>query len=210
MSPDLSEILRSGFIVDSSLRRRTHLVQSFSVAFLYCFFFGFFLVFKNHIFMATSSGNSSGSSQIQNIASDKNLLILMNERKRKRMESNRESARRSRMRKQKHLDNLMAQVSQLKKDNNQIMTSVSITTQHYMNVEAENSVLRAQMIELTQRLQSLNEIINFMNTSNNVGRFENEEFQTGFDSLMMMNNDPWNLGCLNQPAIMTSADIFQY
>ncbi|GAA0173565.1 DNA-binding transcription factor [Lithospermum erythrorhizon] len=160
--------------------------------------------------MATSSGNSSGSSQIQNIGSDENLLILMNERKRKRMESNRESARRSRMRKQKHVDNLMAQVSQLKKDNNQIMTSVSITTQHYMNVEAENSVLRAQMIELTQRLQSLNEIINFMNTSNNVGRFENEEFQTGFDSLMMMNNDPWNLGCLNQPAIMASADIFQY
>jgi hypothetical protein len=38
MSPVLSEILRSGFIIDSSLRRRTHLVQSFSVVFLYWFY----------------------------------------------------------------------------------------------------------------------------------------------------------------------------
>lgn len=131
------------------------------------------------------------------------------------MESNRESARRSRMRKQKHLDDLMGQVSQLRKENNQILTSISITTQHYANVEADNSVLTAQMMELSQRLQSLNEIINFMNTNNssnnpNGGVFENEEFQTGFDSLMMMNNDPWNLMHLNQPAIMASADIFQY
>ncbi|GAA0154897.1 DNA-binding transcription factor [Lithospermum erythrorhizon] len=164
--------------------------------------------------MATSSGNSSGSSQmVQNIGCDEDLQALMNERKRKRMESNRESARRSRKKKQKQLDDLMAQVSQLRKENNQIMTSVTITTQHYMNVEAENSVLRAQMMELSQRLQSLNEIINFMNTNNNNingGRFENEEFQTGFDSLMMMNNDPWNLMYLNQPAIMASTDIFQY
>ncbi|KAB2040828.1 hypothetical protein E1A91_D02G115600v1 [Gossypium mustelinum] len=38
MSPVVSEILRSGFIINSSLRRRTHLVQSFSVVFLYWFY----------------------------------------------------------------------------------------------------------------------------------------------------------------------------
>ncbi|CAL0305845.1 unnamed protein product [Lupinus luteus] len=38
MSPVLSEILCSGFIIDSSLRRRTHLVQSLSVTFLYWFY----------------------------------------------------------------------------------------------------------------------------------------------------------------------------
>ncbi|BAT82830.1 hypothetical protein VIGAN_03289900 [Vigna angularis var. angularis] len=38
MSPVLSEILRSGFMINSSLRRRTHLVQSFSVIFLYWFY----------------------------------------------------------------------------------------------------------------------------------------------------------------------------
>ncbi|RID56123.1 hypothetical protein BRARA_G03346 [Brassica rapa] len=38
MSPVISEALRSGLTIDSSLRRRTHLVQSFSVVFLYWFY----------------------------------------------------------------------------------------------------------------------------------------------------------------------------
>ncbi|KAL4644341.1 hypothetical protein ACB098_02G135000 [Castanea mollissima] len=37
-SPVVSEILLSGFMINSSLRRRTHLVQSFSVVFLYWFY----------------------------------------------------------------------------------------------------------------------------------------------------------------------------
>ncbi|MQL85088.1 hypothetical protein Taro_017601 [Colocasia esculenta] len=38
MSPILSEILLSGFMINSTLRHRTHLVQSFSVVFLYWFY----------------------------------------------------------------------------------------------------------------------------------------------------------------------------
>ncbi|KAJ0785985.1 hypothetical protein HanOQP8_Chr02g0049651 [Helianthus annuus] len=38
MSPVLCEILRSGFMINSSLVRRSHLVQSFSVVFLYWFY----------------------------------------------------------------------------------------------------------------------------------------------------------------------------
>ncbi|KAH7682811.1 hypothetical protein IHE45_05G144600 [Dioscorea alata] len=38
MSPILSEVLLSGFMINSTLRRRTHLVQSFSVVFLYWFY----------------------------------------------------------------------------------------------------------------------------------------------------------------------------
>ncbi|KAF8024295.1 hypothetical protein BT93_F1475 [Corymbia citriodora subsp. variegata] len=38
MSPVLSEILLSGLMIGSSIRRRTHLVQSFSVRFLYWFY----------------------------------------------------------------------------------------------------------------------------------------------------------------------------
>nr|WMY80306.1 bZIP2 [Salsola laricifolia] len=120
--------------------------------------------------MASSSGNSMTSSQIQNSGSEGDLQqMMMDERKRKRMESNRESARRSRMRKQKHLDELMSQVDQLKKENNQIHQTISVTTQQFVNVEAENSVLKAQMNELNQRLQSLNDILNYMNTLNGVG-----------------------------------------
>ncbi|KAK8478039.1 hypothetical protein V6N13_048153 [Hibiscus sabdariffa] len=116
--------------------------------------------------MASSGGNSisdspGSSPQHQNTGSEQDLHAqqLMDQRKRRRMESNRESARRSRMRKQKHLDDLVAQITELKNDNNQIQTSIGFTTQHYMNIEAENSVLMAQMMELSQRLESLNQIL---------------------------------------------------
>ncbi|TYI75488.1 hypothetical protein E1A91_D06G008400v1 [Gossypium mustelinum] len=192
MSPVVSEILRSGFMINSSLRRRTHLVQSFSVVFLYC----------------GNSMSNSGSEE-----------DLHNQRKRKRMESNRESARRSRMRKQKHLDELMAQVTQLVKDNNQILTTINFTTQHYINMEAENSVLRAQMMELSQRLESLNEILNYLNSGTNSNNsndgFETSEgFETSSDEsfttiISNHNNNPFVI--MNQP-IMASSDMmmFQY
>ncbi|XP_059284434.1 bZIP transcription factor 11-like [Lycium ferocissimum] len=142
--------------------------------------------------MASSTGNSSKSED------------LVNERKRKRMESNRESARRSRLRKQKHLDDLMGQVEQLKEENSKILTSINVTTQNYATVEAHNSVLRAQMMELNQRLHSLNDIVNNINANN--GTFE--DFHMNCPETFM--NNPWNLMCLNQP-IMASADmLYQY
>ncbi|XP_060188699.1 bZIP transcription factor 11-like [Lycium barbarum] len=142
--------------------------------------------------MASSTGNSSKSED------------LVNERKRKRMESNRESARRSRMRKQKHLDDLMGQVEQLKEENSKILTSINVTTQNYATVEANNSVLRAQMMELNQRLHSVNDIVNNINANN--GTFEDVHMNCP-ETFM---NNPWNLMCLNQP-IMASADmLYQY
>ncbi|GMY17421.1 bZIP transcription factor 44-like [Fagus crenata] len=125
------------------------------------------------------------------------------------MQSNRESARRSRMRKQKHLDDLTAQVAQLSKDNNQILTSINITTQHYMNVEAENSILRAQELELSQRLESLNGILNYININSGVYN-EIDQSQTlqntSADSCLM---NPMNFLYDNQP-IMASTDMFHY
>ncbi|XP_043708646.1 bZIP transcription factor 11-like [Telopea speciosissima] len=154
--------------------------------------------------MASSSGTSSGSTLLPNSGSEEDLQLVMDQRKKKRMLSNRESARRSRMRKQKHLDELMAQMAQLRKENNQILSSMNFTTQHYLAIEAENSVLRAQMGELNNRLQSLNEIIQYINVSNN--SFETEETLIGADSFM----NPWNSLYLNQQPIMASADMFQY
>ncbi|CAN0909183.1 bZIP transcription factor 44 [Linum grandiflorum] len=119
--------------------------------------------------MASSSGTSSATSSpvtspVSNnsTGSDSDLQALMDERKRKRMVSNRESARRSRMRKQKHLDDLTAQVDQLRKENGQIVASISVTTQHFLSLDADNSVLRAQVGELSHRLDSLNEILQFL------------------------------------------------
>ncbi|TMW97874.1 bZIP transcription factor 11 [Solanum lycopersicum] len=146
--------------------------------------------------MATSSGNSS---QIPNNSASDEVFMVVDERKRKRMQSNRESARRSRMRKQKHLDDLMCQVTQLKKENSNILNSITMTTQQYGNVEAENSVLRAQMMELTQRLQSLNEILTYINNSNNNNYYQ-EDFQM----------NPWNSMYVNQPIMASSDMLYQY
>lgn len=152
-----------------------------------------------------SSGTSSGSSQAPNSGSEEEFMALMDQKKRKRMQSNRDSARRSRMRKQQHLDELMSQVSQLRKENGQILTSLNITTQQYLGVEAENSVLRTQMMELSTRLQSLNEILHCMNANNtsNNGLFPDGAHVN--DSFI----NPWNLVFMNQP-IMASMDMFQY
>ncbi|KAJ8770732.1 hypothetical protein K2173_021379 [Erythroxylum novogranatense] len=128
--------------------------------------------------MATSSGTSSGSSLLRNSSSSEDLDPKLDQRKRKRMISNRESARRSRMRKQKHLDELTAQLSQLRNENNEIMSKINVTTQLYNGVEAENSILRAQLSELSHRLDSLNEILSFVNQSN-IDGFGAEDYQIG-------------------------------
>lgn len=157
--------------------------------------------------MASSSGNSSGSTQIHHSGSDDGM---MDQRKRKRMESNRESARRSRMRKQKHIDDLMAQANKLKNDNAQILTTIDVTTQRYVQIEAENSVLRAQVSELSQRLDSLNEIMNYINTNTNCTTTQCTTGLNGSFEFDAMDN-PWNMMYLNQPTIMPSAaDMFGY
>uniref|UniRef100_A0A0R0FII4 BZIP domain-containing protein n=1 Tax=Glycine max TaxID=3847 RepID=A0A0R0FII4_SOYBN len=185
MSPVLSEILRSGFMINSSLRRRTHLVQSFSVVFLYC-------------------GTSSTSILLQSSGSEEDLQLLMEQRKKKRKQSNRESARRSRMRKQKHLDDLIAQVDLLKKQKSLTLKKVNITTQHCLKVEAENSILGAQKTELTQSLQSLNDIINLINTtttSDHNNYYYNNNNNNNNNNFMM---NPMHMAYLNQPIVATA------
>lgn len=166
---------------------------------------------------------------MQNSGSEGDLQqVVMDERKRKRMESNRESARRSRARKQKHLDDLTAQIAQVRSENQQVLHTINLTTQQFRAVDAQNSVLRAQMNELTQRLESLNEMINYMNALGGVAQFEPEGLGilgndmgdlgilNGYNGNNAHNlvcvNEPWNLGSygfLNQP-IMASADVLQY
>ncbi|KAE8654020.1 putative HIT-type Zinc finger family protein [Hibiscus syriacus] len=148
--------------------------------------------------MASSSGNSnsSGSTLLQNSGSEEDLHQLMDQRKRKIMESNRESARRSRMRKQKRLDNY------------QILTNFNFITHQYLNMEAENSVLRAKIIELSQRLDSLNGILNHLNNPRiSNGVYESEAFETSGKNFTNF-IDPFNLAYLNQPIVVT-ADVFQ-
>ena len=83
----------------------------------------------------------------------------MYERKRKRMESNRESARRSRMKKQKQLEDLTDEVSRLEGENARLAPSIKVKEEAYVEMEAANDILRAQTMELADRLRFLNSII---------------------------------------------------
>lgn len=83
----------------------------------------------------------------------------MEEKKRKRMESNRESARRSRQRKQRHLDDLVRQVAQLQNQKGEISGKMTEISRHFGVVEAANTVLSAEKERLARRLESLESVI---------------------------------------------------
>ena len=55
-------------------------------------------------------------------------------------------------------------MSQLKKHNNEMVTNMNVMANLCVNLEAENSILRAQMAELTHRLRSLNDVVMFINS----------------------------------------------
>ncbi|KAG6522815.1 hypothetical protein ZIOFF_019970 [Zingiber officinale] len=189
----VESLVQNCHLAEISLNSWTHLVQSFSVVFLYWFY-------STKASMDSPYVSSYGSSLLQNSGSEEDLQALMDQKKRKRMISNRESARRSRMRKQKHLDGLTEQVNQLRKENGQSLAYLTLTTEQYFVMEAENSVLRTQMMELSNRLQYLNEILHCLNESSGLrhdGPWMNDSI-----------TNPWNL-CMNHP-ITASADMLYY
>ncbi|MED6197883.1 hypothetical protein PIB30_061062 [Stylosanthes scabra] len=158
--------------------------------------------------MASSSGNSSISTKF--CGSEEDLRQLMDQRKRKRKQSNRESARRSRMRKQKHLDDLVAEVERLRKENNEILNGVKITTQKFLNLEGENSILRVQMSELNKRLQSLNHMLSFFNNNNIITASTiGSEFYHDYN-FMNNNHHINNMLYLNQPIMASSNHMFEW
>ncbi|XP_030451400.1 bZIP transcription factor 53-like [Syzygium oleosum] len=149
--------------------------------------------------MAASSSQcptSSGSECNQRPAA------AVDERKRKRMESNRESARRSRMRKQKQVTDLLGQVSELQNANGQIAQGIDATAQKYVEIESANNVLRAQLMELTDRLRSLNSVLQVVEVVSGLA-IDIPEIP---DPLM----EPWQLPCPIQQPIRASADMLQF
>lgn len=123
------------------------------------------------------------------------------ERKRKRKISNRDSARRSRMRKQKRLDELLAQEKQVQEENKRLRQMIDSASQMYLNFSSDNYVLRAQVTELTNRLQSLNSVLHIASEVSGMA-FDIPDIP---DTLLK----PWQLPYPVQP-IPASADMFPY
>ncbi|CAL9207534.1 unnamed protein product, partial [Musa hybrid cultivar] len=81
------------------------------------------------------------------------------ERRQKRTLSNRESARRSRMRKQQRLEYLTSTVVQMRDEKARMAELAAGVTQQRRLLESENSALRAQAVEFAERLQSLSSVL---------------------------------------------------
>lgn len=123
----------------------------------------------------------------------------IDERKRKRMISNRESARRSRMRKQKQLEDLSDEASKLEIDNKRTAEEIKSKEEALIEMEASNGVLRARTMELTERLRFLNSILEIAEEVSGLS----VEIPEIPDEIL----NPWRVHHPIQ-RIMASADVF--
>ncbi|RDX74550.1 Basic leucine zipper 43, partial [Mucuna pruriens] len=105
-----------------------------------------------HEFSPQSSCLSSNSTSDE---AEEQQLSLINERKHRRMISNRESARRSRMRKQKHLDELWSQVVWLRNENHQLIDKLNHVSESHEQVLQENAQLKEEASELRQVIRDM-------------------------------------------------------
>ncbi|KAA8529259.1 hypothetical protein F0562_033942 [Nyssa sinensis] len=86
---------------------------------------------------------------------EEHQLSIIDERKQRRMISNRESARRSRMRKQKHLDELWSQVVRLRTENHTLLDKLNHVSECHDRVLQENARLKGETSDLRQMLSDL-------------------------------------------------------
>ncbi|KAG2301411.1 hypothetical protein Bca4012_059682 [Brassica carinata] len=100
--------------------------------------------------MSLSSNSTSDEAEEQH--TDKNII---NERKQRRMISNRESARRSRMRKQRHLDELWSQVMWFRVENHQLLDKLNKLSESHEKVLQENVQLKEETSELKQVISDM-------------------------------------------------------
>lgn len=145
---------------------------------------------------------------------------VVEHRKRRRMQSNRESARRSRMRKQQHLDELVSQAEKLKVLNGDLAQKIQLLTRNFCAVESENAILRTQIAELSDRLASAGSVLRLLEELSGAVIVDSPEFmkpspppllqQLSHDPLMTPVK-PWGLSFCTPPALLASAtDAFLY
>ncbi|KAJ7966497.1 Basic-leucine zipper transcription factor [Quillaja saponaria] len=104
----------------------------------------------DHYSMISPSSNSQGSIR---------AVYLTEDRKRKRMISNRESARRSRWRKKRHLEGLTDEVNRLGNENQELKNQLGMILHQVLVVSGENDRLRSEAISLLLRLSDLYQIL---------------------------------------------------
>ncbi|KAJ4968221.1 hypothetical protein NE237_014922 [Protea cynaroides] len=88
---------------------------------------------------------------------------VMDDRKRKMMLSNRQSARRSRLKKKQYIDGLVNEVNHLQEQKREREQTAETVLQNYNRVESENHILRAQIAELNRKLKDYDSWLDIRN-----------------------------------------------
>lgn len=117
-----------------------------------------------------NDSNRDPSEEVNNTSNnndDDNNNNNNSERKLRRMISNRLSARRSRLRKKRHLENLMAQSDRLKVQNREMKTRLELARCQCYVVRRENERLRCESVLLKQRLYDLDQSLLAINQLQN-------------------------------------------
>ncbi|GFY85967.1 hypothetical protein Acr_04g0007050 [Actinidia rufa] len=89
-------------------------------------------------------------------------VCSVEERKKRRMISNRESARRSRWRKKRHLENLTSHVNRLSLENQELKNRLCLASHQCIVAERETNRLMTESLLLQQRLSGLCQILDNM------------------------------------------------
>ncbi|GMJ04580.1 hypothetical protein HRI_004127200 [Hibiscus trionum] len=113
---------------------------------------------NSHIMPSANEFSAVSSSISNNSTSDEaeeHQVNVIDERKQRRMISNRESARRSRMRKQKHLDELWSQVIRLRNENHSLIDKLNHASESHDRALQENARLKEEAADLRQMLSDV-------------------------------------------------------
>lgn len=103
----------------------------------------------------TPQYSSSLSTNSTSDEAEEQQLRIIDERRQRRMISNRESARRSRMRKQKHLDELWSQVVRLRTENHNLIDKLNHVSDCHDKAVQENARLKEEVSDLRRMLTDL-------------------------------------------------------
>lgn len=104
------------------------------------------------------------------------------------------------MKKQKQMEDLVNEINHLESANAMLKQNTDSSVQRYVEMESANNILRAQAMELTDRLRSLNSVLQIWAEISGI----NVEIPEIPDPLMK----PWQLPCPMQP-LVASADMSQ-
>ncbi|XP_011010217.1 PREDICTED: basic leucine zipper 1 [Populus euphratica] len=84
---------------------------------------------------------------------------MVDEKRRKRMISNRESARRSRMKRQKHMEDLVTEKSILERKIHEDNEKYAALRQRHFALESDNKVLTDEKLKLAEYLKNLQQVL---------------------------------------------------